>query len=201
MARSLPNGSRNGADPATASRRWSKPSRRRTQRQRPRTQNPKAALCCRGDREGLALSPNRDRNVARCPLGDRTMSAQTQQKKSVPTAAKLCRPLRNSEKKMRVSKNSCLLWLSSSCHAHRWRESLGVTRGHPSYAGCTTREGDAAMANRVRFAPKRAADEAKHCRSGAGSAIWQSRRSPSLRTTGRRRARHSCSARLRDCCR
>jgi hypothetical protein len=73
MARSLPNGSRNGADPATASRQWSKPSRRRTQRQRPRTQNPKAALCCRGDCEGLALSPNRDRNVARCPLGDRTM--------------------------------------------------------------------------------------------------------------------------------
>jgi len=54
----------------------------------------------------------------------------------------------------------------------------GTTRGHPSYTGCTTREGDACRAEPCEVYVTASRDEAKHCRSGAGSAIWQSLTSP-----------------------
>src|SRR6185312_3113660 len=86
--------------------------------------------------------------------------------------------LHSSEKKMRVSENSRLLCLSSSCHAHFGGSPWGTTRGHPSYTGCTTREGDACRAEPCEVYVTASRDEAKHCRSGAGSAIWQSLTSP-----------------------
>jgi hypothetical protein len=54
----------------------------------------------------------------------------------------------------------------------------GTTRGHPSYTGCTTREGDACRAEPCEVYVTASRDEAKHCRSEAGSAIWQSLTSP-----------------------
>ena len=54
----------------------------------------------------------------------------------------------------------------------------GRTRGHPSYTGCTTREGNACRGKPGEVCVTASRDEAKHCRSGAGSAIWLSLTAP-----------------------
>jgi hypothetical protein len=54
----------------------------------------------------------------------------------------------------------------------------GRTRGHLSYTGCTTREGNACCGKPGEVCVTASRDEAKHCRSGAGSAIWLSLTAP-----------------------
>jgi hypothetical protein len=103
------------------------------------------------------------------------------------------------KKKMRVSWNSYLRCLSSSCHADRRRESFELsTQGHPSYTGCTRPKRAMPPCRRPRGKP--ALDEAKHCRSGAGSALRQSPIAK-FRMVYRARARGRSSGRPRDNCR